>query len=93
MTEAWAWGRAGEGLVGHRSASPWDDEPRRRSHADKRRTRRRELLGEEIAAVLRPGGTEREIVAADECLLDPAARDQRTSGKSRVPDAALISGS
>ena len=46
LTEAWAWGRAEEGLVGHRSASPWDDEPRRPSHADKRR----ELLGEEIAA-------------------------------------------
>ncbi|HEX4613439.1 MAG TPA: transposase, partial [Urbifossiella sp.] len=36
MTEAWAWGRAKEGLVGHRSASPWDDGMRRPSHADKR---------------------------------------------------------
>ena len=51
MTEVWAWDRHEEGLVGHRSASPWDDRPRRPSHADKRRARRRELLGEEIRAI------------------------------------------
>ena len=55
MTEAWAWGRSEEGLVGHRSASPWDDESRRPSHADKRRAWRRELLGNEIRAALSPG--------------------------------------
>ena len=48
MTEAWAWGRAEEELV-DRSASPWDDEPRRPSHADKRRAWRRELhLGKRL---------------------------------------------
>jgi hypothetical protein len=73
MTEAWAWGRGEGELVGHRSASPWDDEPRRPSHADKRRAWRRELLAEEIAAVLRPGVTEREIAATAERLLDVAA--------------------
>jgi hypothetical protein len=73
MTEVWAWDRCEEGLVGHRSVSPWDDEPRRPSHADKRRAWRRELLGEEIRAVLRPGVTEREIAAAAERLLDLAA--------------------
>jgi hypothetical protein len=73
MTEAWAWGRAEEGLVGHRSASPWDDEPRRPRHADKRRAWRRELLAEEIRAALRPGVTEREIAAAAERLLNLAA--------------------
>jgi hypothetical protein len=73
MTEAWAWGRDGDGLVGHRSASPWDDEPRRPSHADKRRAWRRELLGDEIRAALRAGGTEREIHAAAERLLNLAA--------------------
>jgi hypothetical protein len=73
MTEAWAWGRAEEGLVGHRSASPWDDDPRRPSHADKRRAWRRELLCEEIRAALRPGVTEREIAAAAERLLNLAA--------------------
>jgi hypothetical protein len=73
MTEAWAWDRSEEGLVGHRAASPWDDEPRRPSHADKRRAWRRELLGEEIRAVLRSGVAGRAIQAAAERLLDLAA--------------------
>jgi hypothetical protein len=73
MTEAWAWGRDTGGLVGHRSASPWDDGSRRPSHADKRRAWRRELLGEEIHAVLRPDLTEQEIQAAAERLLNLAA--------------------
>ncbi|SRR5581483_557049 len=73
MTEAWAWDRAETGLVGHRSASPWDDETRRPSHADKRRAWRRELLSDEIRATLRPGISEREIQAAAERLLNLAA--------------------
>jgi hypothetical protein len=60
-------------LVGHRSASPWDDEPRRPSHADKRRAWRRELLENEIRAARRPGVTERELHAAAERLLNLAA--------------------
>jgi hypothetical protein len=73
LTEGWAWGRDETGLVAHRAASPWDDDPRRPSHADKRRAWRRELLGAEIRAVLRPGVTEREIRAAAERLLNLAA--------------------
>jgi hypothetical protein len=73
MTEAWAWGRGQDGLVGHRIASPWDDGARRPSHADKRRAWRRELLAEQIHAVLRPGLTEPEIQDAAECLLNLAA--------------------
>jgi hypothetical protein len=72
MTEAWAWGRKAEDLV-DRSASPWDQASRRPSHADKRRAWRRELLGEEIRAVLRPGATEAEIQATAERLLSLAA--------------------
>ncbi len=72
MTEVWAWGREGEALV-DRSASPWDSPLRRPSHADKRRAWRRERLGEEIRAVLRPGVTEEEIQAAAERLLRLAA--------------------
>ena len=65
-------GRGGAGrATGPRR--PWDDEPRRPSHADKRRAWRRELLGDEIRAVLRPGLTEREIQAAAERLLNLAA--------------------
>jgi hypothetical protein len=73
LTEAWAWSRDAAGLVGHRSASPWDDAARRPSHADKRRAWRREMLGAEIRAVLRPGAKEREIEAAAERLLSLAA--------------------
>jgi hypothetical protein len=73
MTEAWAWGRGNDGLVGHRTVSPWDDGARRPSHADKRRAWRRELLAAQIHAVLRPGLTEAEIHAVAERLLDLAA--------------------
>ena len=73
MTEAWAWRRDESGLVGHRSASPWDDEPRRPSHADKRRAWTRELLGDEIRAALRAGASDTEIAATAERLLDLAA--------------------
>ena len=72
MTEAWAWNRPAEELV-DRSASPWDSPLRRPSHADKRRAWRRELLGEEIRAVLRPGVTEAEIQATAVRLLSLAA--------------------
>jgi hypothetical protein len=72
MTEAWARGRKDEELV-DRSASPWDKELRRPSHADKRRAWRRELLGEEIRAVLRPGVAEVEIQATADRLLSLAA--------------------
>jgi hypothetical protein len=72
MTEAWAWGREAEDLV-DRSGSPWDKQSRRPSHADKRRAWRRELLGEEIRAALRPGTTEAEIQATVERLLRLAA--------------------
>ena len=72
LTEAWAWGRADDALR-DRSASPWDDPSRRPSHADKRRAWRRELLGEEIRAVLRAGTTEAEIESAAERLIQWAA--------------------
>jgi len=52
MTEVWAWDQKAEALVAHRSASPWDDPKRRPSHADKRRAWQRELLAEEIRAVV-----------------------------------------
>jgi hypothetical protein len=73
LTEAWAWNRGEAELVGHRAASPWDDQPRRPSHADKRRAWRRELLCQEIHAVLRGGPSEAEIQAKAEWLLSLAA--------------------
>jgi hypothetical protein len=49
--EAWAWARP-EAAVMDRRRSPWDAEPRRPSHADKRKALRREVLRQEIEAVL-----------------------------------------
>ena len=73
LTEAWAWNRSEDALVAHRSASPWDDQPRRPSHADKRRAWRRELLAEDIDAVLRVGTDSAGIHELAERLLDLAA--------------------
>lgn len=72
LTEAWAWDRPVEQLA-DRSGSPWDDPKRRPSHADKRRSLRRNLLRAEIRAALRSGQTEAEIATAAERLLNLAA--------------------
>ena len=63
----------GDELVAHRRASPWDDKPRRPSHADKRRAWRRDLLAEDIEAVLRIGADTAQIRELAERLLDLAA--------------------
>lgn len=59
LVEAWAWGRPDEELV-DRSHSPWDDSTRRPSHADKRKALQREVLREEIQALLASGAGEAE---------------------------------
>jgi hypothetical protein len=51
VVEVWAWGRAEAELV-DRSRCPWDGEERRPSHADKRKALQREVLREEIQAVM-----------------------------------------
>jgi len=73
MTEAWAWNRDKDALVAHRSDSPWDDKPRRPSHADKRRAWRQELLANEIDAVLRAGTDSVKTLDLAERLLALAA--------------------
>jgi DDE superfamily endonuclease len=72
LTEAWAWRRDEAALVDRRS-SPWDVEPRRPSHADKRNALRRELLREELAAVLVPSMTADKLHVAADRLLQLAA--------------------
>ena len=49
--EAWAHDRSEAELVDRR-LSPWDTEPRRPSHADKRKALQHEVLRQEIEAVL-----------------------------------------
>ena len=51
LVEAWAWHKPAEELV-DRSLSPWDDQERRPSHADKRKALQREVLREEIREAL-----------------------------------------
>jgi hypothetical protein len=62
LVEAWAWNRPAAALVDRR-ASPWDREPRRPSHADKRKALQREVLHGEIAAAL-TGRPSREKIRA-----------------------------
>ncbi len=72
LTEAWAWGRGEEELV-RRQGSPWDSEPRRPSHQDKRKALQREALRAEIREALAGRPTKERIRALAERLLDRAA--------------------
>jgi hypothetical protein len=72
VVEAWAWGRADEALV-DRSRSPWDHEPRRPSHADKRKALQREILRAEIQAALAAPAEGQEFQKLATRLLDLAA--------------------
>ena len=55
-----------------RSASPWDNQPRRSSHRDKRKALQREVLRGEIEESLAGRPSTGEIRALVECLLDMA---------------------
>jgi hypothetical protein len=70
LVEAWAWDKPEEELI---DREPWDREPRRPSHADKRRALQREILKAEIEAVLSRGPSSEEIQELVERLLDMAA--------------------
>jgi DDE superfamily endonuclease len=72
LVEAWAWERSEEELV-DRSASPWDSEPRRPSHADKRKRLQREVLQGEIEEVLAGRPSKEKMRALAQQLLDRAA--------------------
>ena len=72
LVEAWAWGQAEETLV-DRSASPWDSQPRRPSHQDKRKALQREVLQAEIREALSGRPTKGEMRALAQRLLDLAA--------------------
>lgn len=68
LTELWAWNRPQEELV-DRAASPWDSQPRRPSHADKRKAWQREVLRADIEAALAGQPNKQEIRALAERLL------------------------
>lgn len=70
--ERWAWDEPEETLV-DRSASPWDEDYRRPSHADKRKALRRAVLRAEIRARLERAADPRELLEVMEALLQLAA--------------------
>ena len=72
VVEAWGWGRPDEQVV-DRSGSPWDAEPRRASHADKRKALRREVLRGEIEAALSGPPSKERFRELAERLLELAA--------------------
>jgi hypothetical protein len=72
MTEVWAWEKPEEELS-DRSNSPWDREPRRPSHADKRKALQREVLRAEIDEALSGRPTKGRIRQLAERLLELAA--------------------
>ena len=72
VVEMWAWSRPEEELV-DRSRSPWDEEDRRPSHADKRKALQREILRAEIRAVVGRRAECEEFRQLVTCLLDLAA--------------------
>lgn len=72
LVEAWAWDEAEE-VLADRSACPWDSEPRRPSHNDKRKALQREVLQGEIQEVLSGRPTKERMHALAERLLEMAA--------------------
>jgi len=72
LVEAWAWEKSAADLV-DRSQSPWDAEPRRPSHADKRKALQREVLRAEIEAALAGPPNKQRFRELAERLLDLAA--------------------
>ena len=72
LVELWAWNRPEDQLV-DRSASPWDAEWRRPSHADRRKALTREMLRAEIQAASQGPGQAAKLKALAERLLLLAA--------------------
>jgi hypothetical protein len=71
LVEAWAWPQSAEVLV-DRQASPWDSEPRRPSHQDKRKALQKEVLQKEIAEALAGPPSQEKIRALGQRLLELA---------------------
>jgi hypothetical protein len=60
LIELWAWRKSERRLV-DRTASPWDDDDRRPSHADRRNALRDECIGNEFQRVKQSGGSSRKL--------------------------------
>ncbi len=72
MVELWAWEKPEAELV-DRSRSPLDSEPRRPSHADRRKALRRQCLQEEFREAQSGPDPEQKLIAFAERLIALAA--------------------
>jgi hypothetical protein len=72
MVELWAWEKSEEDLV-DRSRSPWDNEPRRPSHADRRKALLRRCLQEEFQAAQTGADQQQKLIELTERLMLLAA--------------------
>ena len=90
LVEAWAWEKPEEELV-DRSASPWDSEPRRPSHADKRKALQREVLQAEIQAVIAHGPRLTAVQRRVGPEATPLSRDLSCTLNGRKPPSSLVS--
>lgn len=68
LVELWAWHRPRSAIC-DRSDSPWDDPSRRPSHADRRKSLRREILRSELKALAEKWHLPRKIVALAKNLM------------------------
>ncbi len=68
LIELWAWHRPAKELV-DRKTSPWDNEDRRPSHADKRNALRRQCLQEEFQAGAAIASVPRKIKSLWQCVV------------------------
>lgn len=72
LVELCCWER-GKSELSDRSDRPWDNAERRPSHADRRRSISREMLGKQFLAVLPPGPNHRKLWSLFQNLISLAA--------------------
>ncbi len=72
LTELWAWDRSGKQLV-DRSDSPWDDDERRPSHANRRKALRAKILHNELSTITTTWSLPRKIIQLTENIMKLAA--------------------
>jgi DDE superfamily endonuclease len=72
LIELWAWRKPAKELI-DRSSSPWDDKPRRPSHADRRNALRRHCLNAEFSRSAAATSIPRKIRRLWHCLTKMAA--------------------
>ena len=93
IVEAWTWDK-GEEELAERDGSPWDNQPRRPSHADKRKALQREILRAKITTLLAQTTPPRRWAKRFLPPLPPALRGERVGVRGAWPwgDRRLLGG-